>query len=103
MLCLDCPWHCLELLKPLFCGEAGNGDGVPEEFLLSELWYCQNHKRNPWFAELVETLLIQPVYSHMARVERMCPAMGPTPIPACELLDIGDVHHIRSFGQYFAL
>ena len=21
--------------------------GVPEEFLLSELWYCQNHKRNP--------------------------------------------------------
>ena len=29
--------------------------GVAEEFLLSELWYCQNHKRNPWFAELVVT------------------------------------------------
>ena len=22
--------------------------GVPEEFFLSELWYCQDHKSNPW-------------------------------------------------------
>ena len=76
--------------------------GVPEEFLLAELWYCQNHKRNPWFEELVETLLTQPVYSHMARVERICPAMGLTPSPACDLMDIGDIHDVKSFEQYFA-
>ena len=76
--------------------------GVPEEFLLSELWYCQNHKRNPWFAELVDALLTQPVYSHMARVERICPAMGLTPIPACDILDIGEIHDVNSFEQYFA-
>ena len=35
--------------------------GVPEEFLLTELWYCQNHRRNPQFAELVDALLTQPV------------------------------------------
>ena len=62
--------------------------GVPEEFLLTELWFCQNHKRNPLFAELLEALLAQPVYPHMARVERICPAMGLTPIPACDILDI---------------
>ena len=39
------------------------------------VWFCQNHKRNPLFAELLEVLLAQPVYSHMARVERICPAM----------------------------
>ena len=76
--------------------------GVPEEFLLAELRYCQNHKRNSWFEELVETLLTQPVYSHMARVERICPAMGLTPIPACDLMDIGDIHDVKSFEQYFA-
>ena len=76
--------------------------GVPEEFLLTELWYCQNHKRNPQFAELVDTLLTQPVYSHMAKVERICPAMGLTPIPACDILDIGLIHDVTSFEQYFA-
>ena len=76
--------------------------GVPEEFLLSELWYCQNHKRNSQFAELVEVLLAQPVYSHMARVERICPAMGLTPIPACDIVDIGNIHDVNSFEQYFA-
>ena len=34
--------------------------GVPEELLLTELWFCQNHKRNPLFAELLEVLLAQP-------------------------------------------
>ena len=76
--------------------------GVPEQFLLTDLWYCQNHRRNPWFADLVEILLDQPVYSHMARVERICPVMGLTPLPACDILDIGDVHDVRSFDQYFA-
>ena len=76
--------------------------GVPEEFLLSELWYCQNHQRNPWFADLVEILLIQPVYSHMAGVERICPALGLTSIPACDLLDIGSIHDVGSFDLYFA-
>ena len=76
--------------------------GVPEEFLLTELWYCQNQKRNPQFAELVDTLLTQPVYSHMARVERICPAMGITPIPACDILDIGPIHDVKSFEQCFA-
>ena len=76
--------------------------GVPEEFLLTELWYCQNHKRNPQFTELVDTLLSQPVYSHLARVERICPTMGITPIPACDLLDVGTVHDVSSFEQHFA-
>ena len=66
------------------------------------MWYCQNHKRNPWFAELVDVLLTRPVYSHMARAERICPAMGLTPIPACDILDIGDIHDVNSFEQYFA-
>ena len=76
--------------------------GVPEEFLLTELWYCQNHKRNPQFSELVEVLLAQPVFSHLARVERICPAMGVTPIPACDILDVGTIHDVSSFEQYFA-
>ena len=76
--------------------------GVPEEFLLTELWYCQNHKKNSRFSDLVDTLLAQPVYSHLARVERICPAMGITPIPACELHDVGVVHDVPSFEQYFA-
>ena len=45
--------------------------GVPE----SELWYCQNHKRNPLFAEILEALLMHTVYSHMARVERINPTL----------------------------
>ena len=76
--------------------------GVPEEFLLTELWYCQNHKRNPQFSEIVEVLLAQPVYSHLAKVERICPAMGITPIPACDLLDVGPIYDVSSFEQYFA-
>ena len=71
--------------------------GVPEEFLLSELWYCQNHKRNPLLAELVDVLLAQPVYSHMARVERKSPAMGLTPIPAC------DIFGHRNYTRYYFL
>ena len=76
--------------------------GVPEEFLLTELWYCQNHKRNPQFSELVDTLLVQPVYSHLARVERLCPAMGSTPISACSIHDVGEVYDVKSFETYFA-
>ena len=76
--------------------------GVPEEFLLTELWYCQNHKRNPQFSELVDTLLAQPVYSHLARVERLCPAMGITPISACDIHDVGVVHDVHSFELYYA-
>ena len=46
--------------------------------------------------------LPNPVYSHMARVERICPAMGLTPIPACDVMDIGDIHDEKSFDQCFA-
>ena len=38
----------------------------------------------------------------MAREERICPAMGLTPIPACDIMDIGDIHDVSSFEQYFA-
>ena len=38
----------------------------------------------------------------MARVERVCPAMGLTPIPACDIIDIGNIHDVNSFEQYFA-
>ena len=76
--------------------------GVPEEFLLTELWYCQNHKRNSQFSDLVDSLSAQPVHSHLARVERLCPAMGITPIPACDLQDIGVVYDVSSFEHYFA-
>ena len=36
----------------------------------------------------------------MARVERLCPAMGLTPIP--DVQDVGVVHDLLSFEQYFA-
>ena len=35
-------------------------------------------------------------------MERICPAMGITPIPACDILDIGTIHDVASFEQYFA-
>ena len=35
----------------------------------------------------------------MARVERICPAMGLTPIPECDLMHI-DIHDVKSFEQY---
>ena len=28
--------------------------------------------------------------------------MGLTPIPACDILDIGTIHDVSSFEQYFA-
>ena len=42
------------------------------------------------------------MYSHLARVERLCPAMGITPIPACDIRDVGVIHDVSSFEQYFA-
>ena len=38
----------------------------------------------------------------MARVERICPALGLTSIPACDLMDIGSIHGVGSFDQYYA-
>ena len=62
--------------------------GVPEELLLSDVWYCHNHQRNPRFASLLADPLKQPVYSHLARAEMVCPPTGITPILSVSLSSV---------------
>ena len=38
----------------------------------------------------------------MARVERICPAFGLTPIPAIDLLDVGNIHDVVTFDAHFS-
>ena len=53
---------------------------VPEEFILTELWFCRNLGRNPVFHEITNRILSTVVYTNMAMVHRLCPAMALTPI-----------------------
>ena len=53
---------------------------VPEEFILTELWFCRNLGRNPVFHEIRNRILSTVVYTNMAMVHRLCPAMALTPI-----------------------
>ena len=70
-------------------------------FLLCELWFCQNHKRNPCFADVLDTVLKQPIYSHLARVERICPTLGIAPVPSVTPQHVGVIHDVTSFENYF--
>ena len=64
---------------------------VPEEFLLSELWFAKNMGTHPVFVEVLERVLATPIYTNMAMLHRMCPAIGLTPIPAVHPSEIGKV------------
>ena len=53
---------------------------VPEEFILTELWFCRNLGRNPVFHDIRNRILSTVVYTNMAMVHRLCPALALTPI-----------------------
>ena len=53
---------------------------VPEEFILTELWFCRNLGRNPAFHDIRNRILSTVVYTNMAMVHRLCPALALTPI-----------------------
>ena len=61
-LSLHLPWSLVPSRTVRILGQQSKSDepptarldivmGVPEEFLLTELWYCQNHERNPQFSD----------------------------------------------------
>ena len=62
---------------------------VPEEFLLTELWYCNTLGRNPIFQQILMRIQATPVYANMAMVHRLCPAMALTPINAIQSYGTG--------------
>ena len=53
---------------------------VPEEFFLSELWFCRNLGRCPTFVEILRRIQSSVVYANMAIVHRLCPDLALTPI-----------------------
>ena len=53
---------------------------VPEEFILTELWFCRNLGRNPAFHDIRDRILSTVVYTNMAMVHRLCPALALTPV-----------------------
>ena len=57
---------------------------VPEDFLITELWYCKTLGRSKVFQEILKRIQATPVYSNMAMVQRLCPAMALTPINALQ-------------------
>ena len=57
---------------------------VPEDFLLTELWYCKTLGRSKVFQEILRRIQATPVYSNMAMVHRLCPSLALTPIDALQ-------------------
>ena len=53
---------------------------VPEEFLLTELWFCRNLGRSNVFQDILNRIQSTVVYANMAMVHRLCPALALTPI-----------------------
>ena len=53
---------------------------VPEEFLLTELWFCRNLGRSHTFQAILNRIQSTVVYANMAMVHRLCPALALTPI-----------------------
>ena len=53
---------------------------VPEEFLLTELWFCTNLGRCPMFVDILRRIQSSVVYANMAMVHRLCPDLALTPI-----------------------
>ena len=53
---------------------------VPEEFLLTELWFCRNLGRSHVFQAILNRIQSTVVYANMAMVHRLCSALALTPI-----------------------
>ena len=53
---------------------------VPEEFVLTELWFCSNWARSEIFSEILDRIQSTVVYSNGAMVHRLCPELELTPI-----------------------
>ena len=53
---------------------------VPEDFLISELWFCKTMGKVPSFQTILERMQSTAVYTNMTMVQRLCPALELTPI-----------------------
>ena len=53
---------------------------VPEDFLISELWFCKTMGKVPSFQTILERIRSTAVYTNMTMVQRLCPALELTPI-----------------------
>ena len=53
---------------------------VPEDFLISELWFCKTMGKVPSLKTILERILSTAVYTNMTMVQRLCPALELTPI-----------------------
>ena len=53
---------------------------VPEDFLISELWFCKTMGKVPSFQTILERIQSTAVYTNMTMVQRLCPALELTPI-----------------------
>ena len=53
---------------------------VPEDFLISELWFCKTMGKVPSFQMILERIQSTAVYTNMAMAQRLCPALELTPI-----------------------
>ena len=53
---------------------------VPEDFLISELWFCKTMGKVPSFQTILERILSTAVYTNMTMVQRLCPVLELTPI-----------------------
>ena len=53
---------------------------VPEDFLISELWFCKTMGKAPSFQTILERIQSTAVYTNMTMVQRLCPALELTPI-----------------------
>ena len=64
---------------------------VPEDFLISELWFCKTMGKVPSFQVIRERILPTAVYTNMTMVQRLCPDLELTPInshPAKNIVSI---------------
>ena len=53
---------------------------VPEDFLISELWFCKTMGKVPSFQTILERIQSTAVYTNMTMVQRLCPVLELTPI-----------------------
>ena len=53
---------------------------VPEDFLISELWFCKTMGKVPSFQVTLERMQSAAVYTNMTMVQRLCHALELTPI-----------------------
>ena len=53
---------------------------VPEDFLISEQWFCKTMGKVPSLQAILERIQSTAVYTNMTMVQRLCPALELTPI-----------------------